>query len=158
MNKISCESQNTSPNLARWCLHLWSLWTAFTQLTADLTPEWSGGSMFHPLLPVYARTPFFGLKQLQTTLWIIDALLMNTLLSDIFNFNLNRSKRVYGVLGVFRESRWIWLTWAFSNICVSTTTFKSAYHLKTVLSNVAELLSLTSIFPIRKQCFINTRN
>ena len=47
----------------------------FTQLTADLTLEWSGGSMFHPLSHIYAKTPFVALKQLQTTLWIVDALL-----------------------------------------------------------------------------------
>ena len=29
-----------------------------TQLTADLTPEWSGGSKFHPLSHIYAKTPF----------------------------------------------------------------------------------------------------
>ena len=28
-----------------------------TQLTADLTPEWSGGSMFHPLSHIHAKTP-----------------------------------------------------------------------------------------------------
>ena len=28
------------------------------QLTADLTLEWSGGSMFHPLSHIYAKTPF----------------------------------------------------------------------------------------------------
>ena len=30
----------------------------FTQLTANLTLEWSGGSMFHPLLHIHAKTPF----------------------------------------------------------------------------------------------------
>ena len=29
-----------------------------TQLTADLTPEWSGGFMFHPLSHIYAKTSF----------------------------------------------------------------------------------------------------
>ena len=29
-----------------------------TQLTANLTPEWSGGSMFHPLSHIYTKTPF----------------------------------------------------------------------------------------------------
>ena len=29
-----------------------------TQLTADLTPEWSSGFIFHPLLHIYAKTPF----------------------------------------------------------------------------------------------------
>ena len=39
------------------------------QLTADLTPEGSGGSMFHPLSHIYTKTPFFVvLKRLQTML------------------------------------------------------------------------------------------
>ena len=29
-----------------------------TQLTADLTLQWRGGSMFHPLSHIYAKTPF----------------------------------------------------------------------------------------------------
>ena len=29
-----------------------------SQLTADLTPEWTGGSMFHLLSHIYAKTPF----------------------------------------------------------------------------------------------------
>ena len=29
-----------------------------TQLTANLTPEWSIGSMFHPLSNIYTKTPF----------------------------------------------------------------------------------------------------
>ena len=29
-----------------------------TQLTVDLTPEWSGRSIFHPLSHIYAKTPF----------------------------------------------------------------------------------------------------
>ena len=30
----------------------------FSQLTVDLNPEWSDGSMFHPLSHIYAKTPF----------------------------------------------------------------------------------------------------
>ena len=44
-------------NLACWCLHLWLLWIAFTQLTDNLILEWSGGSMFHLLSHIYAKTP-----------------------------------------------------------------------------------------------------
>ena len=29
-----------------------------TQLTANLTPKWSGGSKFHPLSHIYAKSPF----------------------------------------------------------------------------------------------------
>ena len=41
-----------------------------TQLTADLTLEWSGGSMFHPLSHIYAKTIFIALKPLQKMFWI----------------------------------------------------------------------------------------
>ena len=34
----------------------------FSQLTVNLTPEWSGGSMFHPLSHLYAKTPFCCLE------------------------------------------------------------------------------------------------
>ena len=61
MNKIPCASQNTdAKTLACWCLvtldsfHL----PLSTQLTGDLTQEWSGGSMFHSLSHVYTKTPF----------------------------------------------------------------------------------------------------
>ena len=33
-----------------------------TQLTADLTLEWSGGSMFHPLSHIYTKTSFCCVK------------------------------------------------------------------------------------------------
>ena len=46
-----------------------------TQLTTYLTPEWSGGSMFHQLAHIYAKTLFLALKQLQTMLWIVDTFL-----------------------------------------------------------------------------------
>ena len=47
-----------------------------SQLTADSTPKWSSGSMFHPLLHIYEKPLFVGLKQLQTMLWIVDALFL----------------------------------------------------------------------------------
>ena len=69
MNKITCASQNTEAKTlpADVCVfgcfrHL----LLSVQLTADLTPERSGGSMFHPLSHIYAKTPFVVLKQLQT--------------------------------------------------------------------------------------------
>ena len=40
-----------------------------SQLTADLTLEWNGGSIFHPLSHIYAKTLFIVFKQLQTMLW-----------------------------------------------------------------------------------------
>ena len=61
MNKIPCVSQNTdakslpSDVCVFGCFHM----QLSTQLTADLTQvEWSGGSMFHSLPLIYAKTPF----------------------------------------------------------------------------------------------------
>ena len=44
-----------------------------TQLTTDLILEWSGGFMFHALSHIYAKL-FVVIKQLQTTLWIVDVI------------------------------------------------------------------------------------
>ena len=46
-----------------------------TQLTVDLTLEWSDWSMRLPLAYIYVKKFFFSLKELQTTLWVDDALL-----------------------------------------------------------------------------------
>ena len=81
-----------------------------TQLIADLTPEWSGGSMFHPLSQIYTKNSFLlcwnNYKQhtelLTCCFWLtvsehnthfehsflIDKCswkMVNTLFSDIFN-------------------------------------------------------------------------
>ena len=81
-----------------------------TQLTADLTPEWSGGSMFPPLSYTYTKTPFYCIETVANnalkrqrvvfdqlwanvaptlnTAFLIDKCsceMLNTLPSDIFN-------------------------------------------------------------------------
>ena len=94
---------------------------------------------------------FIALKQLQTMLWIIDALLLlidceQTQLShwQIFmqngeyttfwylqlicylaqlQFTISQNKFVE-FFSVFQDNCWIWVTWAFSIICVCTTVFK----------------------------------
>ena len=59
MNKILCASQNTEAKTlpADICI-LGHFGWLFTQLTADLIPKWSGGSMFHSLSHIYAKIPF----------------------------------------------------------------------------------------------------
>ena len=95
----------------------------------------------------YFRQTFFALKQLQTTLWIVEVLLflidfwshfersflieklsckiVNTLSSDIFNssaiwcnFNLRSAKKFRWVFWRFPR---IWITWIFSIFCVCTS-------------------------------------
>ena len=78
MNKIHCASQNMEAKtlpadfVSLVDFHL----LLFTQLTADLTLEWSGRSMFHLLSHLFMQKLLFvALKQLQTTPWIVDMLL-----------------------------------------------------------------------------------
>ena len=96
---------------------------------------------------------FVALKQLQTTLWIIDTLFLidceptqHTLFEYSFLIDKCSCKMVFYYLqllyyltqlqftigqnefveffGVFQDNCQIWATWAFSIICVCTTAFK----------------------------------
>ena len=144
-------------NLACWCLCLVT-WDAFylllsTQLTADLTPKWSGGSMFHPLSHIYTKTPFccvetlnhrrvvvfdwlwanmtstlntaFSLTNVHAKWWIHCLLISSTPLLSHATSIYNQPKCVCGVFfNVFWNNCQIWATWTFSTICVCTTVFK----------------------------------
>ena len=134
------------------------------QLTTDLTLEWSGESMFYPWLLNYAKLLFVALKQLQRTLWMVDALFLidcehtdisckaeNTLASDIFNSSA--ISRTFNLRSV-KTSLWSFLFiffFMFSETAAefgwpeSPTSFvfvrprlKSAYYLLTVVSDKAE--------------------
>ena len=121
-----------------------------TQLTVDLTLEWSGRSMFHPLSHIYAKTPFCCSESLiRCCFWstvskcgthfehsfLIDKCsckIVNMLPSYIFNsftisrnFNLRSSQNEFvEFFGVFWDNCQIWVTWVFSIICVYMTAFK----------------------------------
>ena len=100
--------------------------------------------------------------------------MVNTLASGIFNssaiprnFNLQSAKtNLWRYFGVFRDNSRIWANWAFSIICVSTTVFKVSipplnrcFLRSIVWNNTYQAIALLEqYFPIRKQCFINTRN
>ena len=81
--------------------------------------------------------------------------MVNTLSSDIFNPS-TISTSIYD-----RPKT----SWAFSIICVCKTAFKSSIpplnrcfrRSRVRITLIKPLLYLNSIFPIRKQCFINTR-
>ena len=72
----------------------------FTQLTTDLIPELSGRSMFHPLVHIYAKTPFCCVETVANyalnrrcvvvfdRLWAIAAPTLNTAFS-LTNFHAN---------------------------------------------------------------------
>ena len=128
-----------------------------TQLTVDLAPEWSGGSMFYPLSHIHAKTPFCYIETVaNNTLnhWhvvVFGRLWANMypLWTQLSHWQMSMQNGKYTVFwylqllcylvqlqfmigqnefvelfGVFRDNCRIWATWAFSIICVCTTTFK----------------------------------
>ena len=130
-----------------------------TQLTTDLTLD----PCFIYCHICKQKSLFVVLKQLKTTLWIVDAFLflidceqtrhlqlscemVITLPSDIFNssvfspnFNLRSAKTsLWSFFGVFRDNCRIWSTWAFSIILPVWPRLKSAKHLLTAVSDAAE--------------------
>ena len=156
------------------------------QLTADLTLKWSGESIFHPLSHIYAKSPFCCVETIANNalnrrrvvafdrLWANAAQLshchtmVNTLPSDIFtfsaiprNFNLRSAKMNLWSILVFSGTT---AEFGCSASFVSVRPrLKSAYNrcfrrsrVRIIL--IKPLLCLNSIFPIRNQCFINTRN
>ena len=58
MNKIPCASQNMEAKTLPADVCIFGRFGWLSQLTANLTQEGSGGSMFHPLSHIYAKTPF----------------------------------------------------------------------------------------------------
>ena len=170
MKKLPCASQNTEAKTlsADVCIfgHFGHLLLS-TQLTTDLTLEWNGGSMFHPLSHIYTKSPFVALKQLQILLWIVDVLLflivceqmrhplwtqlsckmVNTLPFDIFNssaiscyFNLQSAKTSLWSFLVFSgtTAEFGWPECSASFVSVQLH-FKSEYHLLTIVSKEQSL-------------------
>ena len=142
---------------------------------------------------------FVELNQLQTTLWIVDALVflidceqtlypLWTQLTHWHMFMQNGEHTAFwylqllcyltqlqftigqtefvGFFGVSRDNYRIWVTCAFSIICVCRTALKvsitplNCYFLRSRvrITLIKTLFCLNRIFPIRKQCFINTWN
>ena len=68
MNKMLCASQNTEPKTLPadvcifGCLGRLSPAAVYSADCCNLTSEWSGGSMFHSLSHIYAKTPFSCIK------------------------------------------------------------------------------------------------
>ena len=135
-------------NLACWCLHLWSLWMAFTCCCP---------CFIHCC--IFMQKRFFvllALKQLQTMLWIVNMLLLFdceqmwhplwTQLSHWQMFMQNGEYTAFWYLqllcylmqlqfmigqnkfieffGVFWNNCRIWTTWTFSSLFVCMTAFK----------------------------------
>ena len=91
--------------------------------------------------------------------------IVNTLPSDIFdssaiphNFNLSIRQNEFVKFFVFRDNCWIWVIWAFSIICICTTTFKVSIPLlhhcfwwrRVWVTLIKPLLCLNSIFSHQK--------
>ena len=124
------------------------------QLTANLTLEWSGGSIFYPLLHIYAKTPFCCVETVVNNvlnrqcvvvfdqLWANAPSTLNTAFS-LTNVHakwwmhclliystplLSHAISIYvwpkWVFGVFQDNCWTWATWVFSIISVCMIAFK----------------------------------
>ena len=135
-----------------------------TQLTADLTPEWSGRSMFHLLFYIYAKTHFCCVETVANNALIrlrfvvLDRLWTNAAPTSNTAFSLtnvhakshllissssllshattiyDRPKRICGVFGVLTDNCRIRST-SFVSVRLH---LKSAYHLLTAVSDGAE--------------------
>ena len=129
------------------CLLMFVSLVAFTQLTADLTPGWNGGSMFHPLSYIYAKTSFccietvanaFSLTNVHAKCWIHCLLISSTPLLSHATSIYDQPKRVCGAF-------WCFLGQLLNlddlsiqyHLCVQPH-LKSAYHLLTAVSDRAE--------------------
>ena len=200
-NKVPCASQNTEAKTLPAHVSFLVALDGFhlllsTQLTANLTPEWSGGFMFHAFSHIYVKTPFCCIETVANNalnsrrvivfdrlwanmhpLWTHWQMFMQNdeytafwylqILAISCNFNLWLAKaNLWSLFSVFRDNCRIRVTWAFSTICVCTVEFKVSLptlnrcfrRSRVWITLIKPLLGLNSIFPITKQCFINTRN
>ena len=99
--------------------------------------------------------------------WWIYCLLTSSILRYLtqLQFTLGQNEFVES-FGVFQDNCWIWVTWAFNIICVCMTMFNVRmlplnhcfWQRKVRITLIEPLLCLNSIFPLRKQSFINTLN
>ena len=116
----------------------------------------------HPLWTQFSHWQMLMQNDEYTAFWYLQLLCYLTQLQ----FIIGQSEFVE-FFGVFRENCRIWVTWAFSIICVCTTAFKVSISplnhcfqwSRVQITLIKPLLCLNSIFtPIKKQYFINTWN
>ena len=149
-------------------------------LTVNLTPEWSGRSMFHRLSHIYAKTPFCCIETIANNalnhqhIVVFDWLWANMTptLNAVFSLTnihakwwihyllISHASSIYSrpkcVCGVFWDNSWIWATWVFTIICLCTTTFKVSipplFPTKQSPNNTHQAIILLEqyFFPIRK--------
>ena len=119
--------------------------------------------MWHPLWTQLSHWQMFMQNGEYTVIWYLLQLLCYLMQ---LQFMISQNKFVE-LFAVFRDNCQIWVTWAFSIICVSMIMFKVSilplnhcFRWRRVrITFIKPLLCLNSIFPpIRKQCFINTQN
>ena len=124
-------------------------------VVADYEQTW------HPLWPQLSYWQMFMQNSEYTVFWYLQLLCYLTQLQ----FTISQNNLVE-FFGVFRDNCWIWMVWAFSIICICTTAFKVSIsplnhcfrQSRVRITLIKSLICLNSIFPIRKQCFISTRN
>ena len=147
-----------------------------THLTADLPPEWNSWSMFHQLSHIYAKTPFCCVEAVANNalnrrrVVIFDQMWANA---------APTWKTVFSPNSIYNRPKWI--LWSFLMFSGTTAEFgrtersASFLSLRPRLISIAPLnrcfwrsrvriiliqplLCLIIIFPIKKQCLINTWN
>ena len=168
MNKIPCTSQNTEVKTLPADVCVFGCFGQLsTQLIYDLTPEGSGGSTFHPLSHIYAKTPFCCIETVANNalnrqrvvvfgwLWANLTPTVNTAFSLI---NVHAKWWIYCFLisstplltSIYNWPKWVCgLFWCFPGQLLNLDNpsvqhhlsirpcLKSAYHLLTVVSNGA---------------------
>ena len=185
---------------ACWCLRLWSPWTAFTcccplsWMLIWLRSEVVDLCYIHCHI-FKQELLFIASKQLQTMLWVVDALLffidceqtlhpLSAQLSHWQMFLQNGEYTTFWYLqllcyltqlqfmisqnefveffGIFWDNYRIRATWAFSNICVSTTAFKICipplnHCLRLYLVGITLLLYLNFFFHQKAMLYQHTK-
>ena len=107
----------------------------------------------------------FPLTNIHAKWWIHCLLIFSTLLLSHATSIYNQPKKVWGFFGVFKDKCRVWVTWAFSFICVCTTAFKvsipSLNHCvqwsRVQITLIKPLLCLNSIFPHQQAMFYQHR-
>ena len=143
-------------------------------LTANLTPEWSDGSMFHPLSYIYTKTHFCCIETVANNtlncrdvvydwLWAKAQLTLNTAFSltnihvKLWTHSLliSSTPLLSHAISIYDRPKHVCrVFWCFPGQLLNLGDLS-----KVQITLIKPLLYLNSIFfLIRKQCFINPQN
>ena len=117
--------------------------------------------MWHPLWTQLSHWQMFMQNSDYIAFWYLQLFCNFTQLQ----FTIGQNE-IVEFFWVFQDNCQIWVNWAFSIIFICMTVFKVSipplnccFRWRRVwITLIKPLLCLNSIFPIKKQCFIDTRN